>query len=864
MSHPSDTLAVMRKTPLYQGKEQPLKNRVVDAAANASRGSQDHGQQSAGGASSNDRPTARPPDRRLGPQGAGGVSNGARPADAGGNGRRGVDVDRRTSPSASVLVGAAGDFRGTDEVHAEVVGLGSVSVGDAGSERRVGGCSCGGRIRQEAAGARPSVVDARPPVSGGLPSAPGGFSSSGVWVSRCSAEVLPSVFGVDAADLALEVLGRVSAEQMTTDELERLSTTLGRIRSRTSDLLRSVAAVALKDRDKGKGKGGKGVDAVHLLGGRAKLGNREIRRLKRVAERLEEMPNTSERLQSGVITFEHAAALADAGAECGAESVDNDEDLLKSAERTPIDQYYKQTRSFAGRHAPDRGRARLKWQRRRRQASLYTEDDTGMGVIRALFDPISFNLLRQSVDRHTDALWREDGGRDGQPNSRRTPQQRCCDAIFELLTGKPAPAHKPDTDDSSRRPPGGRSNQREQGGRSNRQAPVGRPDRRGQGGRSNQREQGGRSNRQAPVGGSSRRPQAGHSDRRGQGGRSDRRTQGGRSDRQAPVGGSSRRPQAGHSDRRGQGERSDQWPPAGRSDRRPQGERSDRRPPAGRSDRRPQGERSDRRPPAGRSDRRPQGERSDRRPPAGRSDRRPQGGRSARRPNAESPDLQQKPEHPDRRPNAEHPDRQAADDNRGLDDLSLMSGNWSPAPGEHAPNNGGREGERKWVKAKDAAQLVVIADIGVLDGTNLDGRCEILGTGPVPPDILSELSPDTELSSIIFGGNGQPLWLRRSRRLANDHQRLAVAIRDGGCVLCEAPMHLCEIHHVQEWNTQGGATDVENLAAICGHHHRWLHNNNQQLTYSPENGNWTTQSRPPPPSPPSPPPRPPPGASSQR
>ncbi len=150
---------------------------------------------------------------------------------------------------------------------------------------------------------------------------------------------------------------------------------------------------------------------------------------------------------------------------------------------------------------------------------------------------------------------------------------------------------------------------------------------------------------------------------------------------------------------------------------------------------------------------------------------------------------------------------------------------------------------------------MVIADIGVLDGTNPDGRCEILGTGPVPPDILNELSPDTELSSIIFGGNGQPLWLRRSKRLANDHQRLAVAIRDGGCVLCEAPMHLCEIHHIKEWNTQGGATDIENLAAICGHHHRWLHNNNQQLTYSPENGNWTTQTRPPPPSPPTTPPR---------
>ncbi len=135
MSHPSDTLVDMRKTPLYQGKEQPLKEYVAGAATDIRRGSQDHGPQGAeGGASSIDRTTARTHDRRLGPQGAGGASNteprtgralvpkhvqkgaggasnGAHPADAGGNGRRGVDVDRRTSPSASVPVGAAGGSR---------------------------------------------------------------------------------------------------------------------------------------------------------------------------------------------------------------------------------------------------------------------------------------------------------------------------------------------------------------------------------------------------------------------------------------------------------------------------------------------------------------------------------------------------------------------------------------------------------------------------------------------------------------------------------------------------------------------------------------------------------------------------------
>ena len=119
-------------------------------------------------------------------------------------------------------------------------------------------------------------------------------------------------------------------------------------------------------------------------------------------------------------------------------------------------------------------------------------------------------------------------------------------------------------------------------------------------------------------------------------------------------------------------------------------------------------------------------------------------------------------------------------------------------------------------------QLVVVADIGVIDGTDPDGRCEILGTGPVPPAVLARLSPDTRLAGMIFAGNGQPLWLGRSRRLANGPQHLAVAVRDRGCVDCGEPMHRCEIHHVREWSN-GGHTDIDNLAALCHTHHRQHH-----------------------------------------
>ena len=142
-----------------------------------------------------------------------------------------------------------------------------------------------------------------------------------------------------------------------------------------------------------------------------------------------------------------------------------------------------------------------------------------------------------------------------------------------------------------------------------------------------------------------------------------------------------------------------------------------------------------------------------------------------------------------------------------------------PAGGQFA-GSGDRAGLSGRVRVSN--QLVVVADIGVIDGTDPGGRCEIIGTGPVPSSVIGQLSPDTTLAGMIFGGDGRPLWLGRSRRLASVAQHLAVAVRDRGCVDCGAPMHRCEIHHIREWEN-GGPTDIDNLAALCGPHHRRHH-----------------------------------------
>ena len=71
---------------------------------------------------------------------------------------------------------------------------------------------------------------------------------------------------------------------------------------------------------------------------------------------------------------------------------------------------------------------------------------------------------------------------------------------------------------------------------------------------------------------------------------------------------------------------------------------------------------------------------------------------------------------------------------------------------------------------------------------------------------------------MIFDQARCPLWLGRKQRLANAPQRLAVAVRDGGCFECNAPMHRCELHHIQEWQRDQSWTDIDSVVTIFYKH----------------------------------------------
>ncbi|SJN30077.1 putative HNH endonuclease domain protein [Microbacterium esteraromaticum] len=79
---------------------------------------------------------------------------------------------------------------------------------------------------------------------------------------------------------------------------------------------------------------------------------------------------------------------------------------------------------------------------------------------------------------------------------------------------------------------------------------------------------------------------------------------------------------------------------------------------------------------------------------------------------------------------------------------------------------------------------------------------------------------------------GNPLDVGRESRLFTTAQRVALAIRDGGCRWrgCDRPASYCEAHHIDEWAADDGRTDIERGILLCRHHHMQLHHGGWRIT----------------------------------
>lgn len=101
----------------------------------------------------------------------------------------------------------------------------------------------------------------------------------------------------------------------------------------------------------------------------------------------------------------------------------------------------------------------------------------------------------------------------------------------------------------------------------------------------------------------------------------------------------------------------------------------------------------------------------------------------------------------------------------------------------------------------------------------------------VPASFIRKQKCDAGTRIILTDSGGTPLDVGREQRLFTSKQRVALAIRDGGCEFpgCDRPPSQCEAHHIDEWDADGGCTDLADGILLCRHHHMLLHNNGWRI-----------------------------------
>ncbi len=150
--------------------------------------------------------------------------------------------------------------------------------------------------------------------------------------------------------------------------------------------------------------------------------------------------------------------------------------------------------------------------------------------------------------------------------------------------------------------------------------------------------------------------------------------------------------------------------------------------------------------------------------------------------------------------------------------------------------------------------LVISADYDAIEG-QLKNAGLIDGT-PIELDELRRLACEAQIMPMIFGSDGQPLYMGRAQRAVTKAQKLALYRRDRGCVGCGLRPQICDAHHIQPWD-HNGPTDITNLVLLCPKCHTKTHKHHHTIEHDTQTGRHRLQP-PPRPSPTThPPPQPP-------
>src|SRR3954447_4616297 len=137
--------------------------------------------------------------------------------------------------------------------------------------------------------------------------------------------------------------------------------------------------------------------------------------------------------------------------------------------------------------------------------------------------------------------------------------------------------------------------------------------------------------------------------------------------------------------------------------------------------------------------------------------------------------------------------------------------------------------------ATPARLLVTLDHQRLKDGLAAVGVATTADGTDLPPEVLRRLACDAEVIPAVLGTRGEVLDVGRLHRLVTPALWTALVIRDRHCTFpgCTRPPLMCHAHHLRHW-TNGGATSLDNLALLCGHHHRVIHHTPWQIRLNPE------------------------------
>lgn len=130
---------------------------------------------------------------------------------------------------------------------------------------------------------------------------------------------------------------------------------------------------------------------------------------------------------------------------------------------------------------------------------------------------------------------------------------------------------------------------------------------------------------------------------------------------------------------------------------------------------------------------------------------------------------------------------------------------------------------------------VLIDHQTLIEGLHAASICEYADGLSLSVATARQLACNAEILPVVLSGDGVPLDVGRSRRLATAAQRSALAALHATCAIerCDVPFDRCEIHHVTPWEA-GGRTDLSVLVPLCSHDHHEVHRRESSLTIDAE------------------------------